>query len=477
MVKLFLKKYFIGLLIAYFIVSEISGAHDQKTLIFPVNNFSVRTTTVKTSDGQKKITYRSYLHIPYVINPVDEDFQSLNVYVPVKVNDKKIDASNAPILFDIEAGGFLSVNNAKSQKPNDRANLALSAGYVVVSPGCRGRDNRFPDGKYYGKAPAAIVDLKAAVRYVRYNKGIIPGNTEWIVSVGCSAGGALSAILGTSGNNELFDNYLKEIGSADASDNIFAAACYSPITDLDHADMAYEWMFGEIPLRSGLVDQSLSKQLKEAYVGYQFSLKLRGKGDFGIIDAYNYQDYLLKYYLIPSANKYLKDLPDSIQKEYLKKNSWIVWQDNQVNYTFKDYVTHIGRMKGIPAFDDFNMRQPEPILFGNDTTDARHFTDFSVQYDSGNKYAKVDEQLVTIINMMNALYFIQHENSNIVYHWWLRNGTSDNHTSQTVMINLTTKLQNLNNDVNIWLFWDGGHCADYDPEGFIEWIGIITGYK
>lgn len=77
---------------------------------------------------------------------------------------------------------------------------------------------------------------------------------------------------------------------------------------------------------------------------------------------------------------------------------------------------------------------------------------------------------------MNAFYFLNPDNNGCASHWWLRNGTSDNHTSQTVMINLATKLQNLNKDVNIWLFWDGGHCADNDPEGFIEWIGNITGY-
>ena len=55
---------------------------------------------------------------------------------------------------------------------SSRSDLALAAGYVVVSPGCRGRDNKAADGTYYGKAPAAIVDLKAAVRYIRHNKGV-----------------------------------------------------------------------------------------------------------------------------------------------------------------------------------------------------------------------------------------------------------------------------------------------------------------
>jgi len=131
------------------------------------------------------------------------------------VETKIVNATDAPVLFDIGVGGYMSVNNAQSHlggrsEKNSRADLALAAGYVVVSPGCRGRDNKTADGTCYGKAPATIVDLKAAVCYIRYNKSIIPGNIDWIISVGCSAGGALSALLGTSGNNQLYDKYLKK---------------------------------------------------------------------------------------------------------------------------------------------------------------------------------------------------------------------------------------------------------------------------
>ena len=306
---------------------------------------------------------------------------------------------------------------------SSNADLALAAGYVVVSPGCRGRDNKAADGTYYGKAPAAIVDLKAAVRYIRHNKGILPGNADWIFSAGVSAGGALSALLGASGNSPLYDSYLKEIGAADADDNIFASACFCPITDLEHADRAYEWMYGTTPARSGLVDQELSKQLKAFYAEYQASLNLKGKNGFGTITADNYDKYLLQYYLIPSANKYLKGLTDEKRNEYLANNKWITWTDNGATFTFADYVAHVGRMKGLPAFDDFDMKQPEPNLFGNKTTDARHFTNFSLRQATGNKNAEIDSELKTVVNMMNAMYFIGQNNSGCAQYWWLRHGT------------------------------------------------------
>jgi hypothetical protein len=489
-----------------FLLPESVIAQAKDPLLFPKDNFTVEIKTVKTTAGEKKVTYHSYMHVPYVANPVDKDFQSMNISVPVKVDDSAVDATNAPILFVIGVGGYMSVNNTRTGSGNSqggsmggsggpggrggqagpprtgsvsgKTDLALAAGYVVVSPGCRGRDNKTADGTYYGKAPAAIVDLKAAIRYIRHNQGVMPGNVNWIFSTGVSAGGALSALLGSSGNSPLYDSYLKEIGAAMAADNIFGSACFCPITDLEHADGAYEWMYGIMPSRSGLVDQELSKELKAIYVGYQASLKLQGKNSFGTITADNYDKYLLQYYLIPSANKYLRGLSDEKCNEYLTINKWITWNDKGASFAFTDYVTHVGRMKGLPAFDDFDMRQPEPNLFGNKTTEARHFTSFSLRHASVNKSAEVDSEVKTLVNLMNAMYFIGQNNGDCVQYWWLRQGTSDNHTSQIVIANLATSLENKNKVVNTWLYWDAGHGADDDPEDFIAWIGKVTGsYK
>jgi acetyl esterase/lipase len=354
--------------------------------------------------------------------------------------------------------------------------LALAAGYVVVSPGCRGRDNRAADGSYYGKAPAAIVDLKAAVRYIRHNTGIMPGNAEWIVTTGVSAGGALSALLGASGNSRLYDAYLEEIGAADAGDAVFASADFCPIMDLDHADMAYEWMYGNVPARSGPVNQELSTQLKGAFAAYQASLKLQGKNGFGTLTADNYAAYLLTTYLYPSANKYLRGLTEAQRAAYLARNPWLAWSDSGATFTFADYVAHVGRMKGLPAFDDFEMKQPEPNVFGSKTTDARHFTDFSLRHASGNADARIDDGLRSVVNLMNPMYFIGQNNRGLAGHWWIRMGTSDNHTSLTVVGNLAASLENRKKDVNAWLYWDAGHGADEDAEDFIAWIGKTTGF-
>ena len=56
---------------------------------------------------------------------------------------------------------------------------ALSKGYVVAAPGARGRTLTDNKGNYTGKAPAAIVDLKAAVRYLYLNDEVMPGAVSY----------------------------------------------------------------------------------------------------------------------------------------------------------------------------------------------------------------------------------------------------------------------------------------------------------
>ena len=62
----------------------------------------------------------------------------------------------------------------------------------------------------------------------------------------------------------------------------------------------------------------------------------------------------------------------------------------------------------------------------------------------------------------------------VLNNWWLRQGTSDPHTSQTVIVNLATSLENQKRNVNTFLYWDAGHGADQDAEDFIAWMRNIS---
>ena len=453
----------------------------EETLEFPVNDYTEETLT----SGSTNVTYRLYRHIAYVANPVDLDYQSLDVGVPVKINGTDVDATNAPIILAAVNGGYMASSNLATGSSKligamgggTNARLALAAGYVVVLPGLRGW-NLEANGTYYGKAPAAQVDLKAAVRYIRYNDDVMPGNSEWIVVYGVSGGGAQSALLGVSGNSPLFAAALTEIGAADATDEIYASAPYCPITDLDHADMAYEWEFGTTPIGSGseLVNQTFSQQLKDAFNVYQASLNLQGKNGFGTITAENYGEYLVETYLVPSANEYLNALTEEDRDSYLSSHTWITWSDGSASFTFEDFVSYITRMKGLPAFDAFDLSAWENNLFGNSTTNARHFTDYSLQQDIGDPSAEIDSELQTTVNMMNPMYFIQQNNTDCAQYWFIRLGAKDRDGSHTMVGNLATILENNGKDVNTWMYWDRGHGYNGDPDAFVAWVSQITGY-
>jgi hypothetical protein len=504
-------------------------------LLFPKDQFKLETKTVKTAAGEKKIVYRLYQHIPYVGRPIDKEYESLDAKVPVSVNGVNVHAENAPVLFVVGIGGYMSASNLRqggpgapggfggpggpggpggqggqggpggpsgpatfggpggpgggpsgafpgangtNGGPGSTQDMALAAGYVVVIPGVRGRDNKATDGTYFGKAPAAIVDLKAAVRYIRHNKGIMPGNMDWIVSSGCSAGGALSALLGASGNSTLYEPYLKEIGAAEEKDNIFASGCGSPVTDLDHADLSYEWAFGASKPRSGSVDPKISAALRSAFPAYEASLDLQGKNGFGSVTADNLDAYLVREYFGPAATQYLLKLPEDKRAAYLQQNPWLKWDGKTAQFSYIELAAqHITRMKLPPAFDSLTLRSPENNEFGDKTTDSQHFTDFSLQQGAGSTDARIDPELQQIVHMMNPMYFTVSKNPGAAQHWWIRHGGIETDSAPTSTLNLALSLENMGRDVNAAIFWDAGHCQDLDPQGFITWIDNITGYK
>lgn len=91
--------------------------------------------------------------------------------------------------------------------------------------------------------------------------------------------------------------------AADERDDVFASVCCCPITDLDHADMAYEWLYGNTESRKSLSasKQALSQELAAQFPSYINSLGLK-KADGTALDADNYLDYI-KQILIKSAQE------------------------------------------------------------------------------------------------------------------------------------------------------------------------------
>ena len=261
--------------------------------------------------------------ISYCENPADPDCETLAVFVPGAFMDAsdngdgtytcEIDstamvgsytADTAPIVMPINTPGYSAMaaltDYASFKEYTDE-------GFVYVHAGCRGRD---------AGAPAGITDLKAAVRYLRYVNDSIPGDAESIFTFGMSGGGAQSALMGSTGDSDLYEAYLEEIGAVSGvSDAVLGCMCWCPITNLDSADEAYEWMMGAA--RSGLSEeeQEISDKLAEAFAAYINDAGLKdpdgniltlSESSEGIWQAGSYYDYM-KSVIENSLNNFLAD--------------------------------------------------------------------------------------------------------------------------------------------------------------------------
>ncbi len=170
----------------------------------------------------------------------------------------------------------------------------LQAGLVYVYAGFRGRssgyDSKSKDTMIAGGAPWPIVDLKAAVRYLRYYASKLPIDPERVFVFGYGAGGGLSSVMGAMGDAEIYTKYLSEVGAAthdaegnDISDKVYGSASWCPITSLDTQDSAYEWMMGQFSNADTRADGTwtklLSNDLAAAYGDYINSMDLRDSKD------------------------------------------------------------------------------------------------------------------------------------------------------------------------------------------------------
>ncbi|HEY1049483.1 MAG TPA: alpha/beta hydrolase [Prosthecobacter sp.] len=112
--------------------------------------------------------------------------QKLDLYLPEKATDKPL-----PLIVHIHGGGWRGGNKF----PCPVAGMVLK-GYAVASI-----EYRFSQKAVF---PAQIQDCQAALRWLRAHSQQYHFDTEHVGVVGASAGGHLSALVGTAGGKNLF---------------------------------------------------------------------------------------------------------------------------------------------------------------------------------------------------------------------------------------------------------------------------------
>lgn len=480
---------------------------DASPLDFNGDKFEVRILKMPSGD---EVEYTAYEGIYYVTNVEDSTYQTLNIYVPTDFKGRT--DSEIPILMRQYVGGYMA-STAKGPSATDATGRALQEGYIVCIPGARGSNSVVErDGKkvYTGVAPNGLLDLKAAVRYLRYNDPRIPGNSERIFIDGTSAGGAMAALVGATGNREEYESALEAMGAAKAKDNVYGAMCYCPITDLDHADMEYEWLYRCTNKEARHLDSvqcRISDELAALAPDYINSLKLRDDNG-NLLTADNYRDYL-KSFIAASAHKALEEgveIPDSIGvirytetpdfgdgrhapsfgPEGAKPGDGGPRRPPMFNHQtdfvkdvdldkYLNYIATIQPLKTPPAFDQMGVIIPTPSpenkLFADAEGTPNNFTDFSYRHREHNPKDTLPAELAHRVYLMNPMYFIGETTTpDNAPKWYIRHGAKDRDTSFLVPVNLATKLKNAGYDVNFFLPWNRPHSGDYNLDDLFSWI-------
>ena len=416
-------------------------------LIYSNQKLVLNDLEFNTSNWDFDSTNRVYYQIglKYCTNIVNIDYQTMAIYVPkeflscnengdkykcdINKSGKKgwFSASNAPIVFPVETPGYSAMKAPTSYK-YETVSAYVTKGIIFAYAGCRGRyegGETFPAG-----APWGVTDLKTAIRYLRYNKNFIPGDTGKIYTFGFSGGGAQSCLMGVTGNSELYTKYLENNGAAmedsegnKIKDNVKGSQCWCPITNLDTADEAYEWNMGQYyntdTRAEGKFTEVLSKDLAGEYVKYVNDIKLKDpKGNELTLTETNsgtYYDYL-KSIIEESLNNFLSDTtfpwtrkdekpgprPENLEEEktfntiseYISflnsENEWVKYDSTKNKYI----ITNIGDFvkncksasKKVGAFDDLNRNQAENQVFGiSGTNYSKHFDTIMYNLLNNNK--------------------------------------------------------------------------------------------
>ena len=408
---------------------------------------STSTTTAKYSlefdnaawsyDSTNDVYYQ--IGTVYVANPATTDYENLSIYVPgayltatlnsdgttytAKVNAKgavgDYSARTAPIVLPVNTPGYSAQSPATSYSYSSVSQY-LAAGLIYVWPGLRGTSSS--TSTLTGDAPWGVTDLKAAIRYLRYNRSTLPGSTDNIVLFGMSGGGAQDTVAGVSGGSALYFPYLRAIGAAmdDAqgrpiSDAVAGVMAWCPITSLHEANLSYEWNMGQFASTdtraSGTWTSAYSTDLANAYAKYLNGLGLRDehgkrleltKSSSGNYLAGSYYEYVISV-ITTSLNDFLVDTtfpytyttqggpPGSgstgTSTTYETVADYIAYLNTDSTWVTYDFTTNTVKVlnledfvnsqksasKPVGAFDGYSREQTENGVFGMGLDAPSHF--------------------------------------------------------------------------------------------------------
>lgn len=480
------------------------------------------------------------LGIPYCKTPDAEKYQKLALFVPeayltcqpqnknkysCATNDgariAKYTSHTAPLVFITDSPQY----NANSALTTYQDHSAYTdAGIIYVHIGFRGIEHG---------APAAITDIKAAIRFLKHNAKKLPGNQDAIYTMGINEGAGLATILASSGNSKDFLPYLQTIGAIEsADDNIKGVLLYNPPSPLEIANEEYEWNYGGLRQNLTPEQQKISDKMAREYANYinragfinRSALTLQ-YSDKGIHQAGSYYDYIKTVlteslneffathkfpYLIPkswaiSEEEALRDKNIKLSGTYQSRDKfvedlnarrvWITYDANRkievrdietFNKIFKK------KFRPLASFDGFDRKQTGNLLFNINGKSGMHFDFLTATALKGTESAKefnsdiykqdtIGYTTLKRANMYNPFYYLLpsyggFRTSTVAPYWNINSGVFQTNTPLTAGINLALATSNYPTTKNVtfhtvWGMGDISSIANSSQiQTLINWI-------
>jgi hypothetical protein len=500
------------------------------------------TTLHVTVDSTSNFVVTAYNNVVYVASPVKvksgttftTDYQSMNIYVPQNATE------DSPIILQDNNGGWnggkpgTSVTDGavysttSTTTSNQKAAFWLKAGYVIANVGCRSRSSGAQDinNNYIAHSPAQVVDVKAAIRYLRLYDSAIPGTTKRIIITGTSGGGALGVAIAASGNSPAYYPSLYELGAAGVTfnayhgtysstlkDDIFGTVLYCPITNLDHMDAAYEWMYGQTRKELGTytfnstvtpystAQLDASDWMAADFVTYFNRLGLRDeKGKR--LTAPHFLD-AIKAAAERGVEKACREvglaqMAADISGSTYPDSTWysIDTQCKKATVDMDKYLYFVAEntaLKLIPASDNVctpfdHTFQSESTVAGSTSQPYSNFAEWSwnnnncpgdgVGYDDTGLvwrhfvHTDAGKAVKKQMKMSNPMPYLVSGRGDASPYWYFRHGMKDRDTSFDVPVALYYAILNSSDvsNVNFNLAWLKPHSGDYDVPEAYEWV-------
>ncbi|MFT4081513.1 MAG: hypothetical protein QM638_02910 [Nocardioides sp.] len=372
-------------------------------------------------------------------------------------------------MMPVNAPGY-AAQKPPSEYSYDEVSSFLTEGLVYVAAGIRSKDSNTDD--YTGNAPWGVVDLKAAIRYVRFNPDLVPGAKDKVFVFGHNGGGAQSSVAGASGDSSLYAPYLNALGAAMTSTDGTALSLGTSDsgTYYDHI--------------VSVVEESLNNFIADTTFPYTPSNSFSA----GMVMPSSSSGSAGGAAGSSSESSTTYDTLDDYIASLNADTTWVTYDASTKKATITGLAGFVASQKSpsksVGVFDGPDRSATENVVFGLNT-DGLHFSPVSrnvikanqssyEKYDdwkddyAASEYAsdfkKTDGTGETVSYrgaMYNPLYFLTsyykgHKSATVAPHWRIRTGIMQGDTANTTEVNLALESYGVD-DLDFATVWGQGH--------------------